>query len=143
MRLVNAAIWTAVEPAIGVVSACLPSLRPLVKMIFSGSYKGPRFGSTNKNGQAYSSGTNFSKSKWGRGNNDDGQDLSSFTRLEDQQPINEPEPAWGHNAHVDGPRKGDKISLDDLGAPSSRQIRVKTEVTLISTSRLEYKDQLF
>ena len=138
---VDAGIWTAVEPSIGVVSACLPSLRPLVTMLFSGTYKGPKFGTTKQSGLAYSSGTNFSKSKWGR-SKDDGQDLSSFTRLEEQPIINEPEPTWGHNVHVDGPRRGDKISLEEMGSPS-RHIRVKTEVTLISTSRLEYKDQLF
>lgn len=106
-------------------------------MIFSGSYKGPRFG-TKQTGQAYSSGTNYSKNKWGR-SRDDGQDISSSSRSE-EQPINEP--AWGHNVHVDGPKRGDKISLEEMGSPS-RDIRVKTEVILISTQRLEYRDQLY
>ena len=139
MSEVNAGIWTAVEPSMGVVSACLPSLRPLIKLIFSGSYEGPSF-RTNKSSQDYSSGTHLSKHKWSR-NRGDGQDMSSFTRLE-EQPINEPEPAWGHNVHVDGGRKEDKISLEDIGSPSWN-IRVKTEVILISSQRLEYKDQLF
>ena len=131
----------------GVVSASLPSLRPLFKKIFSGSYKGPSFRSrtTGKSAQDYSSGTNFSKHMWSRSKGDDGQDLSSFTRLE-EQPINEPEAAWGHNVHVHGGRNQrrseDKISLDEMGSPS-RHIKVKTEVTLISSQRLEYRDQLF
>ena len=126
----------------GVVSACLPSLRPLFKMIFSGTYKGPAFLSrtTGKSAQDYSSGTNLSKHLWSR-HRDDGRDLSSFTRLEEQA-MNEPEPAWGHNVHVDGGRNEDKIGLSELPTPM-RQIRVKTEVTLISSQRVEYRDQLY
>ena len=139
---VNSGIWTAVEPSMGVVSACLPSLRPLFKMIVSGTYKGPTFLSrtAGKSAQDYSSGTNFSIHLWSR-NKDHGQDLSRFTRLE-EQPANEPENAWGHIVHVDVGGNEDNSGSDDLPT-LKRQIRVKTEVTLISSQRLEYRDELY
>ena len=203
----------------GVVSACLPSLRPLFKKIISGTYKGPTFrslttGATKTLGtQDYASGThglhshhnhhhphnhNALRHIWSRNggrefddNNggalssmDDPGDLQSFTRLE------ELDGPWGHNVHVQGGRntacgrrdhqlptnnnhnhihnnsnnlnnavmldkKGaagtgsgiesgsdDQISMEEMNIPS-RRIKVKTEVTLISTQRLDYRDHLF
>lgn len=141
---VNAGIWTATEPTMGVVSACLPSLRPLLKRLVSNTYHGPTFKSTrNKSAQNYGSGTS-SRYMWSRGKGEDG-DLRSFTRLEETGV--ESETPWGHNVHVHGGKKqrgnpDDQISLEEMQTPS-RRIKVKTEVTLISTERLEYRDQLF
>lgn len=139
---VNAGIWTAVEPSMGVVSACLPSLRPLFKKIFSGTHQGPTLFSrtTGKSAQLSSSETRFSQLKW-KLHQAGEQDMSNFTRLEERS-INELEPAWGHNVRVAGGGSDGNISLDETGLPS-KQIRVKTEVTLISRHRLEYQDQLY
>ena len=126
----------------GVISACLPSLRPLFSMIFSGEYKGLAFLSRpiGKGAQDYSSGSKFTKHLWSR-NKDDGQDLSSLAHLKEES-VNELELAWGHNVHVDGGRNKDNFGLDE-SPTSMRQIRVKTEVTLISSQRFEYQDQLY
>ena len=209
----------------GVVSACLPSLRPLLKKLMRGTYKGPAFrslttGATKSLGAGdYASGsgsfsfpsrTNTSSTLgphyqphnhphysgggrhlWDRnggrgpsigaaGMGEDTNGVHSFTRLEE---LNGP---WGHNVHVQGGRQhhrsmDDKsdhfrgeseseeriIGLEDRdmemkkggeGArrdgdperfppppppPPSRGIRVKTEVTLISTQRLDYRDHLY
>ena len=179
----------------GIVSACLPSLRPLFKKIFTGTYKGPSFRNLSNNATKSLPPPDFSTSgtfsikphhMWSRnggrgdgmmlGSNgtDDQGDLQSFTRLE------ELDGPWGHNVHVQGGRgdsrsqspagggggggftndKGaarmgstgrgavtygggsDQISLEEMQLPS-RSIKVKTEVTLISTQRLDYRDHLF
>lgn len=141
---VNAGIWTATEPTMGVVCACLPSLRPLLKRLVSNTYHGPTFkGTRNKSAQNYGSGTS-SRNMWNRSKGADG-DLGSFTRLEEAHARNST--PWGHNVHVHGGKKQsgnpeDEISLEEMQTPS-RRIKVKTEVTLISTERLEYRDQLF
>lgn len=141
---VNAGIWTATEPSMGVVSACLPSMRPLFKKIFSGDYHGPTFRNRNTNSaQAYGSGTS-SRHIMSRNKGDQG-DLRSFTPLE--EPVKKPSAPWGHNVLVHGgriqrPGGEDQISLEEMQTPS-KSIKVKTEVTLISSQRLEYRDQLF
>ncbi len=76
------------------------------------------------------------------GNNDD-KDLRSFTRLEDGEGL----VRWGTNATIFGgkqkPVHGELGEVaDDMPLPE-RGIRVKTEVTLISSSGLSYYDQLY
>lgn len=127
----------------GVVSACLPSLRPLFKRLVSDTYRGPTFkGSRNRSAQEHIS-SSSSRYMWSRNKGDEG-DLRSFTRLEESG--GEQNTSWGHNTTVLGGRRqhetSDQISLEEMQA-SSRRIKVKTEVTLISTERLEYRDQLF
>ena len=129
----------ATEPTMGVVSACLPSLRPLLKRLVSNTYHGPTFRSTrNKSAQEYGSGTS-SRYMWSRNKGEDG-DLRSFTRLEETGVKgNTP---WGHKVHVHCGKKkhgspDDQISLDEMQTPS-RRIKVKTEVTLISTGELYF-----
>lgn len=50
---------------------------------------------------------------------------------------------WGHDVRVYGGRNFEPRALVDDEQLSRKGIRVKTEVTLISTERLEYRDQLF
>lgn len=69
----------------------------------------------------------------------------SFSRPDDMG--NEPNSKWGFNVRVHGgkdERAGyeDQVDLEDMQTPE-RRIKVKTEVTLISTERMEYRDQLF
>ena len=128
----------------GVVSACLPSLRPLAKRLVSNTYKGPSFKSTrNKSVQEYGSG-NSSRHMWSRSKGEE-SGFRSFTRLEEGAEDNSA--TWGHTIQVHGGRTKngsptDQVSLEEMQTPS-RRIKVKTEVTLISTERLEYRDQLF
>ncbi|KAG8525431.1 uncharacterized protein KY384_009075 [Bacidia gigantensis] len=72
-------------------------------------------------------------------------DLRNFSKL-DEAP-NETHNSWGHNVQVQGGRFGrpgadDDVSLAEMQV-SPKRIKVKTEVILISTERLEYRDQLF
>ena len=141
---VNAGIWTATEPTMGVVSSCLPSLRPLLKGLVSNTYHGPTCnGLGNINNQDHSNGT---CSLYMRTRNRVGDSAcKTFTRIEETGI--ESGTRWGHNVQVHGGKKqhdnsDDQISLEEMETPS-RSIRVKTEVTLISSERLEYNDQLF
>ena len=132
---VDAAIWTACEPAMGVVSACLPSLRPLWSLAWKGSWRGP----TRKSAQGNTSSTSVWRSLSGT----DDKDLRSFTRLEDAEGLNQ----WGTNATIHGGRRNpnhgepQELSPDFIPLPE-RGIMVKREI-LISTSVLEYQDRLF
>lgn len=105
---------------------------------------GPTFKSTrNKSAQDYGSVTS-SRYMWSRNKGEDG-DLRSFTRLEETGV--EGNTPWGHNVHVHGGKKkhgnpDDQISLEEMQTPS-RRIKVKTEVTLISTGKLYLPTNLF
>ena len=130
----------------GVVSACLPSLRPLFKRLVSNTYRGPTFeASRTKSAQDYGSNTS-SRYIWSH-NKGASVNLNSrnFSQLDDTG--NEPNSNWGFNVHVHGGKDKhagyeDQIDLEDMQTPE-RRIKVKTEVTLISTERMEYRDQLF
>lgn len=134
-NFVNAAIWTATEPCMSVVSACLPSLRPLVTLLVSGSPRGPPVKSTRS--------STSSRLMWrGSNANEDG----TFTRLE--EPANELNPRWGHSVSVSGGRNnrngsaGDNISMEDMNVPPNG-INVTTEVVLVTSDRLDYHDRLY
>ena len=139
---VNGGIWTATEPAMGVVSACLPSLRPLFTRLVGSAQHGPTLkGIKNKDTRDSSSGWS-SRRMWSRNHGDD-DNTQSFTRLEEGGGGHR---IWGHEVHVHGGKPSDgspeQMSLEETQIPL-RRIKVKTEVTLISTGRMEYRDQLF
>lgn len=148
---VDAAIWSAAEPCMGVVAACLPSLRPLLAVVIRGTHRGPTIHS--KSAQKTIS-TNSSRIMWSRRDTDgdemDHMDNQGFTRLEDQSSSS---PRWGHDVHAKGGREKrkksipgnmtqeeDQISLEEM--VPQKGIKVKTEVT-ITTSGWEYKDRIF
>lgn len=143
---INAAIWTATEPSMGVISACLPSMRPLFNRIFSGTYRGPTFKSTRgKSAQDYGSGTS-GRHMWSDSKGST-VDSRSFSRLEDVANDSRDNNSWGFNVLVHGGKNtngnpSDQVSLEEMQTPA-RRIKVRTEVTLISTQRFEYRDQLF
>lgn len=122
----------------GVVSACLPSLRPLWSLAWKGSYHGP----ARKSAQGNSSSTS-SRIMWRSMTSNEDKELRSFTRLED----GEAETRWGINATIHGgqrkPSHGEPqgSSPDDIPLPE-RGIRVKTEL-LISSAPIAYQDKLF
>ena len=137
---VNAAIWSAAEPAMGVIAACIPAMRPLFALIWRGSHHGPTM--TSKGAQPTTSSTS-SRTTWPAiGSKDGSETAGGFTRLE--------EPAgrgWGHNTNIHGGQRegrgsnGDNISLEELNVPHGG-IKVKNEV-VITTQAWEYKDKLF
>ena len=74
-------------------------------------------------------------------------DSRSFSRLEDVANDTKDKNSWGFNVLVHGGKNAngnssDRVSEVEMQTPA-RRIKVRTEVTLISTQRLEYRDQLF
>ena len=131
----NAAVWSAAEPSMGVVAACLPSLRPLASVIFRGKPGGPTM--VSKSAQATTS-SGSSRTVWPVRPKAE-ELVGGFTRLEDGQD------RWGHNADVRGgkdpARNGeDDVSLEELHP--HRGIRVKNEVT-VTSEEWDYKDRLY
>lgn len=126
-------IWTAAEPSIAVVSACLPSLRPLFVLVVWGGTHRPKP-------------TTASTSRYGRNKSPYYGDGGSFNRLQ------ESEPKSGHNVNVYGGRgaESDEFELGGRGGgeearletPMNR-IRAKTTVVLTISERVEFQDDLF
>ncbi len=125
---------------IGVIAACIPSLRPLVAFLWKGSHKGPTIFSK-KSAQATTS-SGSSRMAWpGR----DEELVGGFTRLEDGMPRDQSRDRWGHDVNVhggwkDGRSRGeDEVSLQEMRNPG---IKVKHEVTVTSEA-WDYKDRLY
>lgn len=135
---INGGIWAETEPSVAVICACLPSLRPLFAI--SSRSLGHLFLhnlSLSKSGSGSGSGSG----KWlkGRhgikgGNNNDHDD---FSRLEE---IEESGGGLGNDVAVIGGLEGKGMEMGDV---PERGIKVETEVVLISSERLDYKDRLF
>ncbi|KAF6220331.1 hypothetical protein HO133_003463 [Letharia lupina] len=129
------ATWTAAEPAVAVISACLPSLRPLfVRIIWGQAYR-PTPTSQPSNKRSYSA-------SWRSGIPSKGTN-GSFDRLQDTISGSSKTP-WRNNVNVYG---GQDTGSDEyeLGNPQealpARGIRVKTTVTV--TERVVWQDNLF
>ncbi|KAI4257730.1 MAG: hypothetical protein L6R42_005484 [Xanthoria sp. 1 TBL-2021] len=117
---VNSAIWSAAEPCMGVISACLPSLRPLVALMTRGTHRAPKNGG--KSAQATTS-SGSSRMVWRRKDSDRAK---HFSRLEDS--VAE-QARWGRDVTVKGGRDTDQgssenISLQEINVPPG-QIKVK------------------
>ena len=124
----------------GVIAACIPSLRPLVALIWYGNHSGPTLTGSTKNAQTNLS-TASSRTIWpvGRGHKDDEDKIGGFTRLEESG-------RWGHNADIRGGRQQRADGMDDLSLeelnPPMEGIRVKNEV-VVTTENWRYDDRLF
>lgn len=141
---VSPAIWTAAEPSIAIVSACLPSLRPLfVRVVWGGTHRpkpAPYPSATSRYGS-----NSLRKTPY----HGDG----SFNRLqESDRSGSHGSPSWTNHHNVDvygGRRPGDADSDDfELGDPARfetpmNRIRAKTTVVLTISERVEYQDDLF
>ena len=135
---VPVAIWTSAEPSIAVVSACLPSLRPLfVRVIWGGTHR-PK-------ANAYPS----SSSRLAANSLRHADDSSSYNRL--QEPDLSGTAPWSkHNVKVyGGRRQGDEESDEvELGGATPletpmNRIRMKTTVVLTTSDRVDFQDDLF
>ena len=145
----------------GVVSACLPSLRPLFSALWRGTYRGPSLDSksspfsstsTNNSGPAPFHLRDRLGSSVGGGGGGGGV-LGGRRWSSSEEPINttEADDGWIHNVDVSGGGYGARRGKGKGGVeggwqemdPPDRGIRVKTEITLLSTERVEYRDQLF
>ena len=73
------------------------------------------------------------------------EDFKRFEQTEETPSARDP--AWGHNAYASGGRETavrdpQAVNFEELQLPP-RTIRVKTEVTLISSEKVPYRDSLF
>lgn len=141
---VDSAIWSAAEPCMGVISACIPSLRPLVSLVFRGTVRGHDVTKATKSAQATTS-SGSSRMMWPSRTRDEERE-GQFTRLEDG--INEGKrPQWGHDVSVHGGKKAgrgaeDEISLEEMNVPDGA-IKVKDEIVVTSSNWLDYKDKVY
>ena len=143
---VSGIIWTAAEPSIAVVSACIPSLRPLfVRVVWGGTHRPePSFPET----YPTSSWRSSTKSLPER----------SFDRLQDNSTpkiYSGNGNRWNHKTDVysgkKGKRKGEvneeEIELggnEDAGSPTPiNRIKAQTTVVMKISERVDWQDDLF
>ena len=125
----------------GVISACIPSLRPLVSLLLRGTVRGlgvSDYGS----GKQVSSSVSHSAWRSRAGEGDDDNSSKPNDSVSDPQGQR-----WGHDVEVLGGRGGgrgaeDEISLEAMNVPQG-VIQVKDEVVVTSSDWLEYKDKVF
>ncbi len=114
------------------VSACIPSLRPLfVRVVWGGTHR-PK--------PAYhSSFTSSWRSKQDGSSND-------FNRLQDLDDKHHGTPPWTNNVAVHGRREvgSDEYDLENSqGETPLNRIRAKTTIVLTISERVDWKDDLF
>ena len=128
---VPAATWSAAEPSVAVVSACLPSLRPLfVRLIWGGTHRPKPVAPPRRTVASWRS-----KSVGGGGTQ------GSFNRLH-ELPSDEAQPPWRqNNVSVMGGKRDEEYEANDE-VPWNR-IRADTEVVLTISDRVDWKDDLF
>ncbi|KAI4228432.1 MAG: hypothetical protein L6R36_001623 [Xanthoria steineri] len=128
---VPAATWSAAEPSVAVVSACLPSLRPLfVRLIWGGTHRPKPVNPPRRTVASWRS-----KSAGGGGTQ------GSFNRLHELA-SDEAQPPWRqNNVSVKGGQRDQEYEAHDE-VPWNR-IRADTEVVLTISDRVGWKDDLF
>lgn len=138
----------------GVISACIPSLRPLISLLMRGTTRAVGASRTTRTGSAAvkSSAQNgssvASRTVWRSPRIGEDAREGYFERLEDPLDVQgSPRPQWGHETRVRGGRvrgRGavDEISLEEMNTPAGG-IRVKDEVVITTSDWLEYKDKVF
>ena len=139
---VNAAIWSAAEPSMGVIAACVPSLRPLLALVCKGSYRGPAVVSSGA--QATNSGKS-SRTVWSIREKHDVASVGAFKRLEN--PLsNGDRDRWGHETNFHGSNRRETTVYDQIGLAEMRAgnggIKVKSEI-IITSHVWDYKDRLY
>ena len=115
-----------------VVCACIPSLRPLFSVIGHGFSHAPFVGRTSNSISRESS----SKHLWGSGMRQTNSRFSQLEEMDDLRPL-------GHDVAVRGGRTEMAQDEEENLEMPEKGIRVKTEVTLVTSDRLDYNDRLF
>ena len=137
----------------GVVSACLPSLRPLVSLLFRGKVSRVGNRGASRRSSAQEPGCVSSAFPWR--NRKQEVNEGYFDRMDDESDRKQLTHStsghgdkFGNDVSVHGGRadaghvSGDEISLDDMSCPNG-QINIKEEVTVVSSGYIEYKDRVF
>ncbi|KAL9606495.1 MAG: hypothetical protein Q9179_000360 [Wetmoreana sp. 5 TL-2023] len=127
---INAGIWSALEPSMAVICACIPSLRPLFSL---SAHTLRNVASASRSKLASTTG----KKTWpgSRSRVSDGMFSQIDEQLDDTRPL-------GHGVSVRGGRVNDVEADAEAMELPPHGIQVKTEVT-VRTDRLEYQDHLF
>ncbi|KAI4110700.1 MAG: hypothetical protein LQ345_006956, partial [Seirophora villosa] len=153
-NFVNSAIWSSAEPCMGVVSACIPSLRPLAAVIARGTH---RVRSKSIDAVTSSSSNTSSKAIWKKRKNSGDRhhgEGGHFLRIGD--PFARQHPArWARHVTVRGGKDvergsagdgsvvgGDDTSLQEMNVPEG-QIKIKEEIVITRTDWLEYNDRVY
>lgn len=121
----------------GVISACIPSLRPLVSMILRGTTRAIGGTYIERKSSAQDD-TSRSSQTWRSRS-----DADQFTRLDDPTELRG---QWGHDVTVHGGRTsvvaGSDISLAEMNMPIGG-IRVKDEVVVTTSDWIPYKHKVY
>ena len=133
----------------GVIGACIPSLRPLIALLLGQSFAA----SSKRAHSSIHSSSFFSKSR-----NED-EDLTPISPLNEHElsthDARGPYPFSSHDATISSARPknagkntgakriGQTLDYEELDTPPSSGIRVRTEVILSRSERLDYNDRLF
>lgn len=136
------AIWTAAEPSIAVVSACLPSLRPLFVLVVWGGTHRPKPSTAYPSAPSRYGANSLRKTPYGDG---------SFNRLQESDRSGNHGSAWtNHNVNVYGGRRPGDTESDEVELGNEAQfetpmnrIRAKTTVVLTISERVDFQDDLF
>ena len=137
----------------GIVSACLPSIHPLISIAFRGRFAA--FGSEKETNNG-TQGSSRKPSAFTRKAREEDFSVGSFQRILDSngdRQLLHPEDSestskYGNKVSVHGGRNGgghgamDDISLEEMSLPMGT-IGVKEEVVVISSDWMEYQSRLF
>ena len=119
----------------GVISACISSLRPLISIILRGMSRA--IGGTKRGGESSAQDTS-SGSVWRSRSDGD-----RFSRTDEPT---EMRGQWGHDVSVHGGtagmKNGSDISLAEMNVPAGG-IRVKDEVVVTSSDWIDYKHEVY
>ncbi|KAL9581923.1 MAG: hypothetical protein Q9212_003598 [Teloschistes hypoglaucus] len=127
---INVGIWGALEPSLGVICACIPSLRPLFRFAAHGFSKPSHYSSSKDKFLP----NNMKRRTW-PGSITKVSD-GKFSQISEQQEDTAP---FGHGVEVHG--GGVEPGRDGIELPE-HGISVKTEIT-VTTVGLEYRDRLY
>ena len=140
--------WTAVEPCVGVIGACIPSLRPLLAFLLGTPF--------NKSAKGRKKSPSAMSGSYVIGNKTDEEDLIPLSRLKDHSQITQIQHPWKshtamiHSCMPNNTRKdsGNQcfvqvVEHEEPEPPPKSGIRVKTVITLSISERVDYNDRLF
>ncbi|KAL8669746.1 MAG: hypothetical protein Q9168_005674 [Polycauliona sp. 1 TL-2023] len=140
---INGGIWAETEPAVAIICACLPSLRPLFR-VAAGFRSRLMSNQKSTDSQKSSKWLLTARSRSNNGISKGGSSNSSSGAFSRMGAFNEEvDMPLGHVVDVCGPgvdgerEGGPSVELPEGG------IRVKTVVMLVSSERLDYRDRLF
>ena len=141
-------IWMSAEPAIAVVSTCLPSLRPLFVRLFPFSAPKP-LPQTTSNGYFGSYSSQHLASTWRSRSGSKAYDNKSFSRLSDggknpwdKDVANNVAVYGGKGVHGEEVLELGDTAEEEVETPKNR-IRAKTTVVLTYSERVDWQDELF